>query len=98
MIKRLSILAIILTLVLMTMTGCIPGDGTYTVAHKAGFFWGIWHGWMAPLSLIIGFFNRNIRIYEVFNTGWLYDLGFYAAIISGFGGFSLSRKRKNKNR
>ena len=94
MLKKLSILAIILALILMTMTGCIPGDGTYTAAHKAGFFWGIWHGWTAPFSLIFGFFNRNIRIYETFNTGWFYDLGFYSAIISGFGGFSLSRKRK----
>ena len=92
--KKLAILAIILTLMVITMTGCIPGDGTYSITHKAGFFWGIWHGWMAPFSLIISFFKHNISIYEPFNTGWFYDLGFYAAIISGFGGFSLSRKRK----
>ena len=96
MIKKLSILAIVLTLILITMTGCMPGDGTYSIAHQAGFFWGIWHGWIAPFSLIISLFDHNISIYETFNTGWLYDLGFYAAIISGFGGFSLSRKRKKK--
>lgn len=28
-------------LLLVTMTGCIPGDGTYTIKDPAGFFWGI---------------------------------------------------------
>jgi hypothetical protein len=97
MMKKVSIIALITTLMLITMTGCIPGDGSYTMAHPAGFFWGIWHGWIAPISLIIGLFDHNIRIYETINTGWWYDLGFYAAIISGFGGLSLSRNRKKKN-
>ncbi|MEI7885141.1 MAG: hypothetical protein WCI30_07295 [Clostridia bacterium] len=97
MLKKLSILAIVLALMLITMTGCIPGDGTYTTAHPAGFFWGIWHGWIAPISLIVGFFDHNIRVYETLNTGWWYDLGLYIAIISGFGGLSLSRKNKNKD-
>lgn len=81
---------------LILMTGCIPGDGTYTTSDPAGFFWGIWHGWIAPISLIIGLFDHNIRIYETMNTGWWYDLGFYVAIISGFGGLSLTRKKKHK--
>ena len=80
---------------LILMTGCIPGDGSYTLGRPAGFLWGIWHGWIAPISLIIGIFDQNIRIYEVVNTGWWYDLGFYIAIISGFGGLSLSRKKKS---
>jgi hypothetical protein len=43
---------------------------------------------MAPISLIVGFFDKNIRVYETFNTGWWYDFGFYIAVISGFGGIS----------
>jgi len=97
MIKKAAIIAIFLVLVLIMMTGCIPGDGTYTMTHKAGFLWGIWHGWVAPVSLIVGLFDHNIRIYETFNSGWLYDLGFYAAIISGFGGFSFSRRKRRKD-
>jgi fructose-specific phosphotransferase system IIC component len=38
-------------------------------------------------------FNKNLRVYEVFNTGWWYDFGFYVAIIAGFGGLSLIRKK-----
>ena len=95
--KRISIIFCITALVLITLTGCVPGDGTYTISQPAGFFWGIWHGWVAPISLIIGLFDHNIRIYETMNTGWWYDLGFYIAIISGFGGLSLSRKSKKRD-
>jgi hypothetical protein len=74
-------------------SGCMPGDGSSSHGNPAGFFSGIWHGWIAPISLLIGFFNRAIRVYEPFNTGWWYDLGFYAAVISGFGSISLVRKK-----
>lgn len=77
---------------LFLFSGCIPGDGKSTAEHPSGFFSGIWHGWIAPVSLIWGLFDRSIRIYEKINTGWWYDLGYYMAIISGFGGLSLIRR------
>lgn len=93
--KRVLRVGITITLILLLLTGCVPGDGTYTPANPAGFFWGIWHGWLAPLSLIIGLFNKNIRVYEIYNTGWWYDFGFYIAIISGFGSLSLFRRKSS---
>ena len=87
---------ILLMLILIILAGCIPGDGKHTAKKPAGFFWGIWHGWIAPISLIWGLFNHSIRLYEVHNSGWLYDLGFYLAIIGGFGSLSLTRKKKRK--
>jgi polyferredoxin len=95
--RRIILLSILIILVTVMLTGCVPGDGTYTADNQAGFFWGVWHGWIAPVSLIWGLFNKNINIYEVVNSGWWYDFGFYIAIISGFGGLSLVR-RKNSNR
>lgn len=85
---------LMIALLAMMLTGCMPGDQKYTQEDPAGFFWGVWHGWIAPLSLIFGFFNDTTRIYEINNSGLWYDLGFYVAIISGFGGFGLSRKKK----
>ncbi len=87
---------IILLLILIILAGCIPGDGKHTSKRPAGFFWGIWHGWIAPVSLIWGLFSPAIRIYEVHNAGWIYDLGFYLAIIGGFGTLSLSRRRRRR--
>ncbi|MDD2431715.1 MAG: hypothetical protein PHD88_09385 [Firmicutes bacterium] len=92
--KRNKLLFIVLAfMVMLVLAGCIPGDGKNTEENPAGFFWGVWHGWVAPISLIIGIFKNNITIYETFNTGWWYDFGFYMAIISGFGSISLFRKK-----
>jgi hypothetical protein len=94
--KKLPLLVALTVFLIFARSGCVPGDGTYTAGKPAGFFWGIWHGWVAPVSLIIGIFNHSIRIYEPVNTGWWYDFGFYMAIISGFGGLALSRRKRGK--
>ncbi|MBE3519567.1 MAG: hypothetical protein IMW97_04600 [Firmicutes bacterium] len=81
------------------LTGCLPGDGSYTPSKPAGFLSGIWHGWIAPISLIVELFNRNIRVYEPVNTGLWYDIGYCLAVSGGFGSlsFSLVRKRRYGN-
>jgi hypothetical protein len=94
--KKLVLSTLMLLTVTLLLSGCVPGDGTNTVSSRASFFWGIWHGWIAPVSLIIGIFKPGIRIYETANTGLLYDFGFYVAVISGFGGISLFRKKTGK--
>jgi polyferredoxin len=78
--------------------GCFPGGGTNTPADPAGFFKGIWHGWIAPLSLIVSLFDGDVRLYEPNNSGWWYDAGFYIAVISGFGGISLIRRKKKDHK
>jgi len=91
--KRWVSLVFVLFLALL-MTGCLPGNGSYSADQPAGFFSGIWHGWIAPLSLILSIFNPDIRVYEPLNTGWWYDFAFYVAIVGGFGTISLTRKKK----
>lgn len=95
--KKSKYFALLLTVIFCAalLTGCVPGDGANGPGHLAGFFSGVWHGWIAPISLIIRFFDDSRSIYEVYNNGFMYDLGFYMAVISGFCGLSLSRKKKN---
>ncbi len=90
--RKTRIIAIILLVALLcfAMTGCVPHN-TPSV-DVAGFFTGIWHGWIAPFTLIASIFS-DVRIYEINNTGFFYDLGFYMAVISGFGGLALSRRK-----
>jgi len=94
--KKSMIVSIFVGVIAVTSSGCFPGGSTYSVQEPAGFFSGVWHGWIAPVSLIVGLFKDGIRIYEPFNTGWWYDFGFYIAVIAGFGGIAVSRGRKKK--
>jgi polyferredoxin len=80
----------------IVLTGCFPGGLHYQKDTPAGFFSGVWHGWIAPVSLVLGIFYNDIRIYEPNNTGWWYDFGFYIAIVGGFGGIALSRNKMKK--
>jgi hypothetical protein len=41
-----------------------------------GFWGGLWHGVISPLSFIGSLFSDEIAMYAVNNVGSLYDLGF----------------------
>jgi hypothetical protein len=88
-------IALFLALSLVVVAaGCFPSGDSHLLREPAGFLMGIWHGWIAPISLIVGIFDRDVRIYESNNTGWWYDFGYYMAIIAGFGGLAFTRRKK----
>jgi hypothetical protein len=41
---------------------------------------GLWHGLIAPITLVISFFNSDVHMYEVHNAGSEYDLGFLLGV------------------
>jgi hypothetical protein len=49
-------------------------------ADTAGFFSGLWHGLIAPYSLIARWFSEDIGMYAASNTGWFYDAGFLLGV------------------
>lgn len=57
-----------------------------------GFFGGLWHGIIAPLSFIGSLLSDNIAMYAVNNNGGWYDFGFVLG--SGILGFSLNSKKQ----
>lgn len=94
---RVLITVLMITILLFSLSSCFPLETRPPGAPApSGFFMGVWHGWIAPISVIVGFFDRNVRIYDPFNTGWWYDLGFYIAIVGGFGGISFVRNKSKK--
>ena len=60
----------------------------------AGVVQGLWHGLIAPVTLIMSFFNENVQMYEVHNDGKEYNLGFLlgVAIVFLLLGFSGRRR------
>ena len=52
-------------------------DGLGRVARAGA---GLWHGIIAPVTLVFSFFNSDIHMYEVHNAGSEYDLGFLLGV------------------
>lgn len=52
----------------------------------AGFWQGLWHGFIAPFSFIISLFKEDVGIYEPHNNGRGYNFGFIFGLMIVFGG------------
>jgi len=89
---------IVLALVLLATVSCTPGPNPLATSPDeggtvTGFWWGLWHGLIAPISFIISLFNRNVTIYEVHNSGTLYNLGYLLGLSCVLGGSGRGTKR-----
>ncbi|MFL6199723.1 MAG: hypothetical protein ACJ76J_11130 [Thermoanaerobaculia bacterium] len=55
-------------------------------ARPAGFWAGLWHGLIVPITFLVSLFHPGVRIYETHNRGCLYDFGFIIGVSGSFGG------------
>lgn len=55
-------------------------------AEPAGFWAGIWHGMIMPITFLVSLFNEGVGIYETRNVGRAYDFGFVLGASMAFGG------------
>lgn len=58
------------------LAACAAGDPRFTTEDPAGFWFGLWHGLIAFITLVIGLFDDSVEVYERANSGGWYDLGF----------------------
>lgn len=65
-------------LVILTITSCanVENIQSCTIGEPYGFWSGLWHGLISPISFIASIFSNDIAMYGVNNTGSWYDLGF----------------------
>jgi hypothetical protein len=75
----------------LVLAGCAAGDTQFTSDTPAGFWYGLWHGIISVIALIIHVFNDSVAVYEVNNSGGWYDFGFLLGIICVWGGSSHAR-------
>jgi hypothetical protein len=45
-------------------------------AKPAGFWGGLWHGIIAPITFLVSLFVGGVSIYETHNSGRWYEFGF----------------------
>ncbi len=95
------ILGILIAALILSLAACAPGPNTLQGTQDeenevAGFWQGLWHGFISPVTFVISLFNDNVSIYEIHNNGGWYNFGFLfgAAIILGGGGAGSRSRRK----
>lgn len=72
--------------VFLLVISCTAGGEQFSTESPAGFWYGLWHGVISIISLIIHIFNNNVTVYELNNTGGWYDFGFLVGVICIWGG------------
>ncbi len=76
---------------LLLVVGCAAGPNPVPGLHvvyrgEAGFWLGLWHGFIMPIAFVVSLFNSGVGIYETHNVGNLYNLGFVLGAMIFFGG------------
>lgn len=88
----------VLTMVAVLFSGCVAGTEQFSAEQPAGFWAGLWHGAISAITLVIHIFNHGVRVYETYNTGGWYDLGFLLGAICVWGGGSTAGCMRSKRR
>jgi hypothetical protein len=88
--SSLALLVVVL-LVVNLLAGCAPGfnlaKGTMNERGTvAGFWLGVWQGFIAPFVFVASLFTSNLNIYEVHNNGAWYNFGYLFGVACFFGG------------
>jgi len=79
---------VLLMILVLLMASCSAGNDRFIAEHPAGFWFGLWHGMISFISLIVRLFNENVAVYELDNTGGWYDFGFLLGVTVIWGGSS----------
>ena len=54
--------------------------------HVVGFWYGLWHGLISPITFLISLFTDHVNIYDVHNNGNWYNFGFIFGVSMAFSG------------
>jgi hypothetical protein len=94
----LVLVAVLGTMLLLSSCAAGPNPSAGTGEEPAGFWLGLWHGIILPVTFVISLFTDNVSIYEVANNGNWYDLGFFVGVtisLGGSGGAGVRARRRS---
>jgi hypothetical protein len=95
---RISLVIALAGLMLASLS-CAPGPNDLEktadrAGRPAGFFKGVWHGLISPITFVISLFSKNVRFYEVHNNGGWYNFGFVLGAGLFLSGGILGRRKR----
>src|SRR5690349_13792838 len=93
MAKTQRVLVAVLLVAVLALSACAagPNDAAQLAApHTAGFWLGLWHGLISPITFLVSLFTDQVSLYEVHNNGNWYDTGFILGVSAAFSGAARS--------
>jgi hypothetical protein len=99
--KSFLTLPVLLLLLMNILAGCAAGPNQYKgTANEhnvvAGFWLGLWQGFIAPFVFVASLFKTNLSTYEIHNNGAWYNFGYLFGLACFFDG-SGNRTARRKN-
>ena len=78
----------------LALTACTATQAPTAIQPTAPGFWlGVWHGFIFPVTFVVSLFTNDISIYSVPNNGAWYDAGYFVGIVFLGVGARSSRRR-----
>jgi len=71
-------------LLLAACAACPNNVAQVNAPHIAGFWLGLWHGAISPITFLISLFNSDVNIHELHNNGNWYNFGFMLGVSAVF--------------
>lgn len=93
--KNLLSIIVLVLFALTVLSSCadVQNIEACKTGHTYGFFGGLWHGMIAPVSFVISLFSDEVAVWAVNNNGGWYSFGFLLGVGSlGLGGGKASRR------
>lgn len=92
------LLVVVLAVLLLS---CAPGIndevGTASASGTiAGFWLGLWHGIICPITFLISLFDHSVQVYEVHNNGGWYNFGYVVGVTMFHGGGHTAARRRRR--
>ena len=100
-----TVFVLILVSLALILSACAAGPNQLRNTpdedgEVAGFWMGLWHGLIAPITFVFSLFSKGVYVFEVHNNGGWYTFGFLlgaSMIFGGSGGGAASRKKRRRD-
>jgi hypothetical protein len=86
--RRVIVPTAVVALSVLALSACAagPNPALDTGPDPAGFWLGLWQGFILPVTFVVSLFTDDVSIYEVQNSGGWYDFGYVLGLVAVLGG------------
>jgi hypothetical protein len=100
---RTTVVLMCVAALVLLVASCAPGANELLRTPNgegivAGFWRGLWHGIISPITFVISLFSRTVQVYEVHNNGGWYNFGFLLGVSTALGGGPAGRAASRSRR